>query len=156
PNVDLVYHAGTADPAQVEYDYVVNPGGDPNAIQFTVLGAQSLNTDAQGDLQVTTPGSVLTASVPAVSQTVNGVQQLVHSSFAITSGNVVSLQVSGYDPTQSLTIDPVLTFSTYLGGSGTDIGNGIAVDAAGNVYVTGSTTSTNFPGVSGSLNGTQD
>ena len=46
-------------------------------------------------------------------------------------------------------IDPVLVYSTYLGGSGNDQGNGIAVDSAGNAYITGYTSSTNFPTLSG-------
>src|SRR5262249_24407349 len=55
------------------------------------------------------------------------------------------LQLDGYDTSRPLVIDPVLTYSTYLGGSGYDGGQGIAVDASGNAYVIGNTSSTNFP-----------
>src|SRR5262249_49700493 len=153
-NIDLVYHAGIANPNQIEYDYVVNPGGDPNTIQFAVQGAQSLSLDAQGNLVITTPGGMLVDSVPVATETAAGsiTATPVSDNYVLLGGNVVGLQVTGYDSADTLAIDPTLSFSTYLGGSGTDNGNGVAVDAAGNVYVTGSTTSTNFPGVSGTLN----
>jgi hypothetical protein len=63
----------------------------------------------------------------------------------------VGFEVAAYDPTRPLIIDPVLSYSTYLGGSGEDLGLGIAVDGTGNTYVTGSTGSTDFPTTSGSL-----
>ena len=58
----------------------------------------------------------------------------------LASNNQVAFRVAGYDPKRALVIDPVLSYSTYLGGSGDDYGIGIAVDSAGNAYVTGWTT----------------
>jgi RHS repeat-associated protein len=156
-NIDLVYHAGVQNPNEVEYDYLVHPGGNANQIQFAVQGAQNLSLDAQGDLVITTPGGTLVDSVPAAAATSpQGALTPVTDSFVLLGGNLVGLQVGSYDPTQTLTIDPTLSFSTYLGGSGTDIGNGVAVDGAGNVYITGNTTSGNFPGTSGGFHGSQD
>jgi hypothetical protein len=60
-------------------------------------------------------------------------------------GKQVSIEVSSYDVTKPLIIDPVLSYSTYLGGSNSEFGSGIAVDASGNAYVTGATNSPNFP-----------
>src|SRR5206468_3576407 len=59
----------------------------------------------------------------------------------------VSIRLSNYDPRRPLIIDPTLVYSTYLGGTGYDYGFGIAVDPSGSAYVTGLTTSTDFPTV---------
>src|SRR5207249_3079124 len=128
PNIDLVYHPNTGDPGQLEYDYVVKPGADPSLIQFTVDGAQNVSLDLQGDLVVTTPDGTLTASVPAAAQIApDGVTVTpVTTSFVLLGGNTVGVVVTGYDSADTLTIDPTLTYSTYLGGSGTDVGNGVA------------------------------
>jgi hypothetical protein len=157
PNIDLVYHPGTADPTQLEYDFVVQPGGNPNLIQFNVAGAQSLSLDLQGNLDITTPDGTLVAAVPVATEIApGGVTPIsVNDSYVLLGGNTVGVVVSGYNSADTLTIDPTLTYSTYLGGSGTDVGNGIAVDGFGNVYVTGNTTSINFPGTSGRQNSNQ-
>src|SRR2546427_12683521 len=74
-----------------------------------------------------------------------GIRQELSGSSVLTSPNQGRFQVAAYDASRPLIIDPVLFYSTYLGGSGDDIGNSIAVDAAGNAYVTGQIQSTNFP-----------
>jgi hypothetical protein len=68
-----------------------------------------------------------------------------HCSFVLASNNEVAFRVAGYDPKRALVIDPVLTYSTYLGGSSFDNGYGIAADSSGNAYVTGQTSSSDFP-----------
>ena len=94
-----------------------------------------------------------------VYQEVGGKRREVPSGYELRGSGRVGFNIGGYDATRPLIIDPVLAYSTFLGGSGTDVGHGIAVDAAGNAYVTGSTTSSNFPTVSGfdnSSNGFDD
>ena len=78
-------------------------------------------------------------------QEVGGVRQAVAGQYVLEGDGQVGFAVGSYDRSQPLVIDPVLSYSTYLGGSGADQGYGIAVDAAGNAYVTGCTASTNFP-----------
>ncbi len=82
---------------------------------------------------------------PVVYQEVEGIKQPVAGAYAILRKNQVGFQVAQYDTSTPLVIDPILAYSTYLGGSGFDEGNGIAVDSLGNAYATGSTVSTNFP-----------
>jgi len=65
--------------------------------------------------------------------------ELVEGNYVLSAANELSFEVPGYDPRRTLVIDPVLVYSTYLGGSGDDVGTGIAVDPAGNAYVTGYT-----------------
>ena len=72
-------------------------------------------------------------------------RQVLEGHFALDAQNYVHFTLGSYDRTRALVIDPVLVYSTYLGGSGVDSGSGIAVDSSGNVYVTGITSSDNFP-----------
>ena len=80
--------------------------------------------------------------------------KFLHGKYVLLADNRIGFEVSGYDPTRPLVIDPVLVYSTYLGGSSEESGKGIAVDAAGNAYVTGYTRSTNFPTTSGATQST--
>jgi uncharacterized protein (TIGR03437 family) len=90
-------------------------------------------------------GSELRLHQPVIYQEINGTRQSVDGSFVIQEENQVGFEVVRYDTSKPLIIDPVLSYSTYLGGSGRDLTFGIAVDSSGNAYVTGSTQSNNFP-----------
>jgi hypothetical protein len=147
PGIDLVYY-GTQ--GQLEYDFVVAPGAQTEAIHLSFKGEKHLAITANGDLDLEGQYGSATFNKPVVYQEVNGHRRPVAASFRLETDNSVSFAVAGYDRTLSLVIDPVLVYSTYLGGSGStqgqgDVGNGIAVDAAGNAYVVGTTTSLDFP-----------
>jgi len=147
PGVDLVYygHAGA-----LEYDWQVAPGADPNAISFAVEGAQGLSLDGRGNLLVQTSIGALEQHAPLVYQDVNGQRQTISAAYALSgTSDIVSFAIGAYDTSKPLIIDPILSYSTYLGGSNIDGGAAIAVDAAGDAYVAGSTSSTNFPTQSG-------
>ena len=81
-------------------------------------------------------------------QLADGVRQEVAGNYVLKSLGDVGFEVAAYDHTRPLVIDPVLVYSSYLGGNGADGGNAIAVDAAGNAYITGDTASSIFPTVS--------
>jgi hypothetical protein len=150
PGIDLVYYGNQR---QLEYDLDVAPGADPGRIALDVQGANQVTIDSQGELVLSTPSGTLVQHKPIIYQDLNGVRQDVAGSYVIRGGQV-GIDVGSYDPTHPLVIDPVLSYSTYLGGSGTDIGYGIAVDNSGNAYVVGSTTSPNFPTTPGAYQGT--
>jgi RHS repeat-associated protein len=152
PGVDLVYHGSSGQ--QLEYDFDVAPGTDPGVIQLAVAGAKGLRLDEQGQLVVATSGAELVEHAPGIYQEIDGVRRAVPGRYVLAGGNRVGFQVVAYDRSRPLVIDPSLSYSTYLGGSGEDHGTSIAVDAAGNAYVTGYTNSTNFPTTPGSLQGT--
>ncbi|PYV32981.1 MAG: hypothetical protein DMG22_11565, partial [Acidobacteria bacterium] len=82
---------------------------------------------------------------PRAYQLGNGVKTEVQSDYMVRAGRIVSFQLGPYDTRRPLVIDPVLTYSTYLGGSGDDYGLGIAVDSSANAYIVGATSSLNFP-----------
>jgi IPT/TIG domain/Beta-propeller repeat/PKD domain len=145
PGVDLVYHGREG---ELEYDFVVDRGIDPAIIALGFEGAEQVWIDQRGDLVVDTGDGHLVQRKPFVYQQVAGKRRVIETSYALTAVNRVGFAVGDYDRNLPLVIDPVLAYSTYLGGSGGSYGEqayGIATDAFDNVYVTGNTTSTTFP-----------
>ena len=147
PGIDLLYYGRQG---VLEYDFVVAPGADPGAIALNFDGAESVAIDAGGNLVLKTAAGDLRQLKPVLYQEVGGRRRPVEGAFALKGGNQVGFTVGAYDATRRLVIDPVLAYSTYLGGRNTDFGFGIVVDPAGNIYLGGQSTSagTNpqFPG----------
>ena len=139
PGIDLVYYGNQA---RLEYDFVVAPGADPRQIHLHFDGTQSLTMDAQGNLLLGTAAGTLVQHKPVLYQTIAGSRQPVEGNFRLESGNNVSFVVGHYDQTASLTIDPTLVYSSFLGGKDSESGNSVASDAAANLYMTGVTYST--------------
>lgn len=151
PGVDLVYYGNQG---ELEYDFIVSPGADHRVIAVDIQGADSASIDAQGDLVLQIGEHEVRQRRPIVYQEVRGVKKEITSSYTLTNQHLVGFEISSYDKTQPLVIDPVLEYSTYLGGSDFDLGQGIAVDAAGNAYVTGLTFSSDFPTTPGAYDTT--
>lgn len=143
--VDLVYYGNKR---QLEYDFVVAPGADPRRIQLGIRGARKISRGEDGDLVLAMDdaGGEIRWHKPVAYQEKDGARQEIGAHYVVKGKDQVAFEVADYDPRRPLFIDP-LVYSTYLGGSGSDGGSGIAVDSAGNVYVTGETQSTNFPTV---------
>jgi Abnormal spindle-like microcephaly-assoc'd, ASPM-SPD-2-Hydin/Beta-propeller repeat len=153
PGIDLLYYGNNR---QVEYDFIVAPGSDANKIQFSVTGADSLAVDAAGNLVLTKGTNQLHFQTPAIYQEANGTRVKVPGNYSLKDNTHVGFTVAPHDNSKTLVIDPVLVYSTFLGGRSYDQGSAIAVDAIGNAYVTGTTTSPDFPlATLGSLNPTQ-
>jgi hypothetical protein len=150
--VDLIYRGN---PRQLEYDFVIAPGTDPGRIRLAFRGADEITLGAQGELILRTANGNLVQHAPMVYQERGERRQHVEGRYVLLARREVGFEVGRYDRTRPLIIDPVLSYSTYLGGSSSEHGfgtstSGIAVDGAGNAYVAGTTHSTTFPGVSGS------
>ena len=155
PGITLVYYGNQG---RLEYDFIVAPGADPNQIKLAFEGASDITVADSGDLLLTTALGDVRMQKPVVYQLEpDGHKTLVAGHYVVaplsvslqasrTTRHAVGFQLASYDHAKPVVIDPVLLYSTYLGGSGDDRrGYAIAVDAAGHAYVTGQTTSTNFP-----------
>jgi hypothetical protein len=155
PGIDLVYHGQAG---RLKYDLLVHPGADPAQIRLRYRGAESVTLNAAGQLEVTTPLGGFTDDAPIAWQEIDGERAPVPAAFDLRNGGTGSsiqypassfgFSLGLYDRSQPLVIDPaVLVYCGYIGGSGSDSGHGIAVDGKGNVYVTGSTSSSDaaFP-----------
>jgi hypothetical protein len=140
--IDLVYYGNQQ---ELEYDFIVSPGARPGAISMTFEGMRRMHIDTNGDLLLDTGEGQARHHKPKAYQEVAGRRQEVAASFLINERREVSFALGEYDERLALVIDPVFSYSTFLGGNNADAIQGIAVDSAGNAYVTGDTFSTNFP-----------
>jgi uncharacterized repeat protein (TIGR01451 family) len=151
PGVDLVYYGQQK---QLEYDFVVNPGADPNSIALTFGGNADgrkhipLRINHAGDLVATLKTGDVSFHKPVVYQTKDNEKILVEGRYILKADGSVGFQLGHYDPSKQLVIDPVLSFSTYLGGSSNDIGYGVTYGVDhGEPTLVGSTSSADFPQV---------
>ena len=142
PGVDLVYYGKQR---QLAYDFIIAPGANPDQIKLTFQGVDALRRDKRGNLLVESGGQQFEFQRPYIYQVVDGVRRKIPGGFEVSTGNLIGFRVDPYDNSFPLVIDPVLSYSTYVGGTDFDTGTGIAVGTDGSVYVAGSTGSANFP-----------
>ncbi len=144
PGIDLVY-SGTL--GRMKYSFYLKPGADPNNIRIAYRGAERVELNANGELEVSTPFGGFHDQTPVSFQEENDSQISIKTGYRIisreASGRVVyGFEVDSYDRTRELVIDPaVLIYCGFIGGQGEESGNAIAVDAGGNAYVVGQTSS---------------
>ncbi len=160
PGIDLIYYGNQR---QLEYDFIVAPGADPKAVRLSFQGTDKVAIDAQGDLVLHTADGDVRLHKPVAYQTIDGQRRSVDARFVLHDAPSpsrkanqrqekiihpqIGFQLAAYDATQTLVIDPVLAYSSYLGGSYFDAGEDIAVDSEGNAYITGKTSSSNIPAI---------
>jgi len=159
PGVDLAYYGNQG---RLEYDLEVAPNADTHQIAMRFPGVEKLTLDGQGNLVIAAGGGEIRLEAPSVYQEVGDERRPIAGHFGLRGRNEVGFELGEYDHSRGLVIDPVLIYSTYLGGAGNEAcsaitGTGvpqprcpaIAVDAAASAYLAGSTTSTDFPIVQG-------
>ncbi len=173
PGIDLVYY-GTD--GQLEYDFVVAPDANANQIAFSITGldGQKLRANANGDLvipagdnevllrrpRIYQGNSCLHAGPGAIDSESSSCREVAGGRFRFNERDKlearIRLELPVYDHTQALVVDPIVSFSTYLGGNVTDIASGLALDSEGNIYLTGTTNSTSFPVTAKPIQGALD
>jgi len=160
PGVDLVYYGNQR---QLEYDLVVAPGAEPQAIllDITADGRKPLRVANNGDLVVITAVGEVRFRKPTIYQPEGnsdwpanasyaaGARRTVDGRWVRRGASRVGFEIGAYDKRQPLVIDPALYYSTYVGGTLFNPIFSLAIDSSGNAYVTGNTTSTNFPTTTG-------
>ena len=140
--IDLLYYGNQG---ELEYDWIVAPGSDPDQIAVDFIGADALALDDAGRLLLQAGNNQLVLEKPILYQTSGNDRVPVSGGYVLFDNNRVSFDVGPYDSSRTLIIDPVLDYATYFGGQSFDEGTAIDVDAAGNTYVAGFTSSYDFP-----------
>lgn len=129
---------------ELEHDFVVKPGADPREIRIRANGMKRMTRLANGDLRLDSPSGALVLRKPVAYQLSGDQKQSVAAEFRVAK-DTVRFEVGDYDHSRDLVIDPVYVFSTYIGGTGTDVITSVTTDSAGNILLTGNTSSTDFP-----------
>jgi Calx-beta domain/Beta-propeller repeat len=142
PGISALYYGHHE---RLEYDLRIDPGFDPRVIKFKFNREVRPRVDRNGELVLQFGREELREPAPIIFQEIDGERHPVIGGYIVTPKGQVSFVIGEYDNTKLLTIDPVLVYSTYLGGSGDDTGSSIAIDGNNNTYVAGTTNSTNFP-----------
>jgi uncharacterized protein (TIGR03437 family) len=143
PGIDMVYYGNQR---ELEYDITVAPGADPRRIRLRLEGAGRMWFSG-GDVVLGVSGRQLRIGKPIIYQPCGSGRCRIGGEFVRTGKNEIGFHLAAYDTSRPLVLDPVISYSTYLGGTGFDSGKGIAVDSGGNAYITGQTNSIDFPTV---------
>jgi Beta-propeller repeat len=142
PGIDLVFYGNNR---ELEYDLVVASGADPGQIKLAIAGARNIRIDGEGNLVLETPAGDVIQQKPKIYQRSGTTLKPVSGDYVLTAKNEVGFRLGSYDRRAAVVIDPVLRYSTFLGGIGIDEGSGIAVDSHNRAIVAGQTCSPNFP-----------
>jgi uncharacterized repeat protein (TIGR01451 family) len=145
PDIDIVYHGNER---ELEYDLVIRPGTDVGALRLRFEGSRPVLAD-NGDVVLKASAGEIRQHKPRVWQEANGKRTEVECRYSLLESADVGFVLSNYDHSAQLTIDPIISYSTYLGGTTSDTIAGIAVDSSGHAFVTGSTVSPDFPVTNG-------
>ncbi|MDJ0556689.1 MAG: SBBP repeat-containing protein [Microcoleaceae cyanobacterium MO_207.B10] len=142
PGIDLIY---SSIDGKLKRDFIVAPETDTSQILLNYSGVENISILPDGSLLIDTELGELSEVSPIAYQEIDGQQIAVEVAYQLLGNNQVGFNIGEYNQDYELIIDPTIEYSTLIGGNGFDRGNGIAVDVAGNVYITGDTTSVDFP-----------
>jgi hypothetical protein len=141
PGIDAVYYQGENG---LETDFILSAGTDPSRIQLQ-FDRRRVALDSQGNLRDKNDGGLLMTVPAAYEIDEQGNRQAVYSRFRLLSTDRASFRVDRRNLSRVLVIDPILSFATFLGGSGRDTAVAIERGLDGRIYVVGNTTSVDLP-----------
>ncbi len=136
PGIDVVYLGAGR---QLEYDFVVSPGANPDSIRVRFSGADSIRVDQSGSLVLALGGREIRQPKPVLYQETDGVRAPVEGRYVMARNHEVRFAIGEYNRKAPLVIDPVLVYAGYFGGATYDVPTGIAYDPDGSVWLTGTT-----------------
>lgn len=142
PGIDVVYRGHGR---QLEYDFVLAPGRDAGSVQLRFSGADAMELAEDGSLRLDVGGHPIVQHPPVAYQERDGERREVDARYRVLGARVVGFEVGEYDRDLPLVIDPIVSYATWFGGSGADVIQDVTTDPAGNIYLTGFTTSSDFP-----------
>ena len=142
PGVDMICDGAGG---RLEYDFAVAPGTDPGVIRLAFAGVGSMSVAPDGSLILPTAAGDLRQEAPAAYQEIDGSRRPVTSAFRLSPDGQVGFSIGAYDPSYPLVIDPVLDYSTYLGGPYGNIAGAIATDPEGDAYISGLAIGNGYP-----------
>jgi uncharacterized protein (TIGR03437 family) len=144
PGIDVVFRGNQE---HLEYDFDIAAGHEPGSIRLAFDGVDGVRIDKTGDLVLRAGAVEIHQPKPFAYQIVAGQKQPVDAAYWMDASKHVRFRLGDYDRHRALVIDPQIVFQNFFGGSGASGADGLARDSAGNLYVTGGTSSTNFPTV---------
>jgi hypothetical protein len=144
PGIDLVFYGNQH---QLECDFQISPEADAHSIAFTFQGAKRIWVASNGDLLISTASGDLRFRKPVAYQENERAKKLVAANYTIRGNRLVGFSLGKYDHSRPLIIDPILEYSTYIGGSNIDGANAIAVAPDKTAFIAGGTYSLDFPTV---------
>lgn len=158
--VDLKFYALKN---RVKYDLIVHPEGHVEEVKLKYSGVDKLDLSTEGKLLINTVRDIITEDIPEAYQMINGVKSIISVRYVLLDSLTIGFEIlSPYNPEFDLIIDPVLIYSTFIGGSSDDsnyLGD-MVKDSQGNIYSCGQSTSVNYPTTPGAydvtLNGSSD
>ena len=139
PGINLVYYGNGR---QLEYDFDLAPGVDPQTIAIRFDGVEKIAVNPQGELIVSLNGGKVVQHPPVVYQNDGAARRIISGGYKLLDAHTVTFAVGRYDPTRRLVIDPVLSYSTYFGGNYGNNIHALALDQDGFIYVAGETLAT--------------
>lgn len=142
PGIDLAYHGSRGN---LKSEFLIEAGADPKQILLAYNGIEGMSINESDELVLNTALGELVEGVPVAYQKVGETRKTIEAAYNLLDDGLVGFALGDYDTSLPLVIDPLLSWSSFLGGDGWDDGMTICYDSVGNIYAVGCTGDHEFP-----------